>query len=513
MMEEEKMVVGDAAAQEEIDLFSEGAQHLKLKSHVGIGIKQTDGKIILARNQMDNQITDAIIQWVNGDSPELISFMLHSYTYSEWIKNGKRQDIDDLYSQILHSYSTNSIGIMDILRKNSYRLFSLVSMPLGIDPPPPENFHDRISYYSQVNFVSVFDELSTTTFPTFKDSLKLIPSNVKNAIKTKILLDHFVLGTSFKEEQLVVCDFFLKRGSAGGLHKDSVYYGPSHPRAEAADNIEYVSILTFESDSDIVIRGTQLVVDDLQLPQKVRDKVLVGLPTSKDSNLLFYDPAFIHCTPEDELLDTSITQQKMVEGIYPYDIKKAKTLRLSPSEKATIMQSLQTRSRQFLRCHYMPATRSRHQTRYTRGISFEEFIPTHERLNQQDMEGMLLSSLQRSPNLHINPSYTQEIDVDNVEQLNAALEQIVDKNMSMGGKRKTQKHHKQTHVTQKSKTKTKTKKHVKKIVNLKLTKLKIKLTGTEIDLTTQNLKNGIIYCKNEDIYKVLKCYTDNTIIY
>jgi hypothetical protein len=230
------------------------------------------------------------------------------------------------------------------------------------------------------------------------------------------------------------------------------------------------------------------------------------------SNTIFYDPVFIHSTPDLNIIDADeVISQQITPFVVFNAIRKKTTINLSQRKKQEVIDAT-SEPRQLLRCHYMPADSSIHKYDVLSDFNSTITEPTNK-LSPAHIKSFLDTFIYKE-NLIVDPNFTVEVTTpqqflqDSLEkQLNETLKLMVSQNLTIGGKRKTQKKHKQTNATQNSKTK----KHIKKIV-----KYKFKLPEKNkivINLTTQNLKNGIIYSKNENIYKFLKCYTGNTIIY
>ena len=492
-------------------LFSEGEENLLLKTHAAISIQKDDKKVLLARTKMVEPVTDVIIEWLSGTSETLKQFMVRSYSYAEHIIH--KRPFDVLLAEHMAAYDANDVGFKELLYYPAYRLFTFTTLPLKYPILPTDTEEEKIEKISNLTFIINFDSNSCTRFFSFPDYKHYIPDNVKHAIKIKILLDNLVLGTSFSEPQLFKCDFFLNRTNNEILHKDSSLYGPAGNMDTGilTDNVEYVSLLTLCEDPSRVIRGTQLMVDDLNEAQPIANKAFVGLPASNGSNILFYDPIFIHATPSKELPSSNEIITGVVESTKKdYSFIKAKSLSLPPAVKEKIIQGLSL-PRRFLRCHYMPLLRSLHQPHYHVFARLDDTIAV--RITNEDIKHQLIEYTDTTLHSHsfIKPNRTSIVSTTNtLFELNEKLHSLIVHNMTLGGKRKTQKHYKQTHTTQNPKFKTK--KHIKKIVNLKY-KFKLPENNSVVIDINQNLKNGIIYCKNQDIYKVLKCYTGNTIIY
>jgi len=216
---------------EDIDLYSEGAEHLLLKSHIGIGIKRTDNKVMLARNKMVDDVTNVINDWLIDNSVE---FMIKAYSYSQYLDAPSFPY--ETHLQLSRNNFRDDSSFRDMLNNFSFRLITLKTHPLGVGPP--RDIGERIKQLSTVKFEVLFQTNSVNKFMSYPDYIIDIPDEVKNAIKIKILLDFFILGTSLKEEQIIKCDFFLNRVSAGLLHKDSAIYDSTKIIPSPISNIQ-----------------------------------------------------------------------------------------------------------------------------------------------------------------------------------------------------------------------------------------------------------------------------------
>jgi len=174
--------------------------------------------------------------------------------------------------------------------------------------------------------------------------------------------------------------------------------------------------------------------------REIRDKLLVGLPTSKSSNILFYDPAFLHCTPIKELVSESqIIQDMKIDfsvRTRPFTYKKGKSLPLPQEEKEKILSNLDI-SRKILRFHYIPYATSIQLPYYQESGNLDATMHKSNRIIEEFMEGLLNRYIRE---INIEP-HRMDI-ISNPTQLNNALKSLIVKNMTLGGKTKTQKRHK-----------------------------------------------------------------------
>jgi len=482
-------------------------KELLLRSHREILIRQ-HSKLIMARNKIDETITSELNSWFDSDiSSTLHKFIALSNAEAEFIQDNSIDKIE----RAMQYEAELDFGNKRLIDGPSYRFFSLVTELL---PEPLGNtIEEKIAQLSKLKFSVAIDKSNITVFLTCENAINLIPDNVKNAIKLKILLDLLFTEPDLSSTQYVItCDFFLKRGNPGLIHKDSSNYGSKYSQLKTTllDDVEYVSLLTL-NESETVMKGTQLLVDDINV-RKVQDKILVGLPVSLGSNIIFYDPAFLHCTPEVEILDkVQPIRYSSIHGIIPCQFRKAKSMNLTEKEKQDIMKCLRENDRRFIRCHYIPLTdiNSSRYEKITDGpkVEFDDFIDS-----KVDIDSELTRCLDT-----ILQGESLQLSVTNPTELNNVLKKFEEHNMSMGGKRRTRKLYqpnKSSYQLRKSSyqqyRKSSQQHKTKKIVKFKLSKNN---SNSVVIDTNKNLKNGVIYINNENIYKILKCYTGNTIIY
>jgi hypothetical protein len=469
----------------------------KTYSPISIVSASTDKKLLFFRHKIDERVTTVLNEWFSSGSEELHIFMasaaaLRDVTLDTTIDIRARAGE---YKVLLDSGDK-------VLYDNIFRLFTLMTVPLS--EPISTNSIERIEELIKVKFMFAISTTTTGLFPEHNNSIDLIPDNVKYALKIKILLDFYYMKTRLDITQIVQCDLSLKRGRAGLLHKDSSNYGPKflQMKSPSLENVEYVSLLTL-TKSETLMKGTQLVVDDIDMPFPIPDKILVGLPVKFGSNTIFYDPAFLHCTPEAELIDeVQVEATKMIEDNIPYSVRKAKSMHLSEEEKRDIMGSLKHKDRSFIRCHYTPITGSQitYEQLDIKG-EFDGWISESNKIPDAQLAEILKEYIITSERQYTVSG--PEAIVSNPVELNNALKELEKGEMSIGGKRRTQK-------LQKLRKRLITKKHTKKRVNLKFNLPK---SNSVVIDANENFKNGGIYCENDNIYSILRCYTGNTIVY
>jgi len=490
----EKMFQNSGISTENLPSFRK--KELLSKSHGEILIKQ-HSKLIMARNKIDETITREINGWLDsGSSSTLHTFMAQAYAEKEYFKE---VTVTDKVAKAMQYKAELDSGDKRLYGAG-YRLLSLVTELLP--EPTADTREGRIAQLSKLKFSVVINMRSIFHYAQFKNSINIIPDKVKYALKLKILLDFlFTEQDLSKNRYVILCDLFLQRGNKGILHNDSDNYPPKYSLVSNSENVEYVSLLTL-NDSKKVMKGTQLVVNDTNL-RKIPDKILVGLPVKLGSNIIFYDPAFLHCTPEIELID-EVQQQKTqkISNIIPFSFRKAKSMHLTQKEKNNIMGSLVFNNRRFIRCHYTPlaGTNISKYEKITDGpkVEFEDFMVS-DKLTETEIESELircLDTILQGDSLHL--------DVSNATELNDVLKDFEKRDMTIGGKSKTHKQ-KSSHQRSNSLITTKKDKSIYKSRNSLLTKKIVK--------SNQNIKNGVIYCDNNNICDILRCYTGNTIVY